>query len=249
MSYGLHEETCSLWANLCCSGLTWDAGNSLLLCGYWPQPALQPRPALPFPCWFACPQSSAHYPRHFLIVWSQPEQESVPVRMHSEHEGSWAAPWSPAALAPRKGGRTLGICAAQCGQYYLVLQGRPLITWLILWIYVFMFPISGARCDIQVTQSPSSLSASLGDRVSITCQASQSIDTKLAWYQQKPGKAPKLLIYAVPRSPSWFPSQFSGSGFGTDFTLTISSLKADDIATYYCQQDHGLPPTVSHTRT
>ena len=112
-----------------------------------------------------------------------------------------------------------------------------------------MFPISGARCDIQVTQSPSSLSASLGDRVSITCQASQSIDTKLAWGQQKPGKAPKLLIYAVPRSPSWFPSQFSGSGFGADFTLTISSLKADDIATYYCQQDHGLPPTVSHTRT
>ncbi|KAB0339278.1 hypothetical protein FD754_024012, partial [Muntiacus muntjak] len=59
-----------------------------------------------------------------------------------------------------------------------------------------------------VTQSPSSLSASLGDRVSITCQASQSIDTKLAWYQQKPGKAPKLLIYAVSRSPSWFPSQW-----------------------------------------
>lgn len=114
---------------------------------------------------------------------------------------------------------------------------------------VFMLLISGARCDLQMTLSPSSLSASLGDRVSITCQASQSIDTKLAWYQQKPGKAPKLLIYAVSRSPSWFPSQFSGSGFGTDFTLTISSLKADDIATYYCQQDYSLPPPVSHTRT
>ncbi|DAA24623.1 TPA: IGK protein-like [Bos taurus] len=102
-----------------------------------------------------------------------------------------------------------------------------LLGLLLLWL-------PGKEGDIQVTQSPSSLSASLGDRVSITCQASQSIDTKLAWYQQKPGKAPKLLIYAIPRSPSWFPSQFSGSGFGADFTLTISSLKADDIATYYC---------------
>uniref|UniRef100_A0A8C2NSM3 Ig-like domain-containing protein n=1 Tax=Capra hircus TaxID=9925 RepID=A0A8C2NSM3_CAPHI len=118
-----------------------------------------------------------------------------------------------------------------------------LLGLLLLWL------LPGAKCDIQVTQSPSSLSACLGDRVSITCQASQNIDTKLAWYQQKPRKAPKLLIYAVSRSPSWFPSQFSGSGFGIDFTLTISSLKADDIATYYCQQDHGLPPTVSHTRT
>ena len=169
--------------------------------------------------------------------------------MHSEHEGPWAAPWSPAALAPRKGGTTLGICAAQCGQYYLALQGSPLITWLILWIYVFMFPISGARCDIQVTQSPSSLSASLGDRVSITCQASQSIDTKLAWYQQKPGKAPKLLIYHESRLHTGVPSRFSGSGCGTDYTLTISRLEADDAANYYCQQYNSTPPTVLQTRT
>ena len=169
--------------------------------------------------------------------------------MHSEHEGSWAAPWSPAALAPRKGGRTLGICAAQCGQYYLVLQGSPLITWLTLWIYVFMFPISGARCDIQVTQSPSSLSASLGDRISITCRASQSISNYLAFYQQKPGKAPKLLIYYESRLHTGVPSQFSGSGSGTDYTLTISRLEADDVATYYCQQYNSTPPTVLQTRT
>uniref|UniRef100_A0A8C2NQF1 Ig-like domain-containing protein n=1 Tax=Capra hircus TaxID=9925 RepID=A0A8C2NQF1_CAPHI len=137
------------------------------------------------------------------------------------------------------------LCRSQSQSGLRVNMRAPtqLLGLLLLWL------LPGARCDIQVTQSPSSLSACLGDRVSITCQASQNIDTKLAWYQQKPRKAPKLLIYAVSRSPSWFPSQFSGSGFGIDFTLTISSLKADDIATYYCQQDHGLPPTVSHTRT
>uniref|UniRef100_A0A2I2ZRI3 Ig-like domain-containing protein n=1 Tax=Gorilla gorilla gorilla TaxID=9595 RepID=A0A2I2ZRI3_GORGO len=107
-----------------------------------------------------------------------------------------------------------------------------------------MFLISGARCDIQMTQSPSSLSASVGDRVTITCRASQSISSYLNWYQQKPGKAPKLLIYAASSLQSGVPSRFSGSGSGTDFTFTISSLQPEDIATYYCQQYDNLPPTV-----
>uniref|UniRef100_A0A2K6M917 Ig-like domain-containing protein n=1 Tax=Rhinopithecus bieti TaxID=61621 RepID=A0A2K6M917_RHIBE len=94
------------------------------------------------------------------------------------------------------------------------------------------------RRDIQMTQSPSFLSASVGDttRVTITCQASQGISNYLAWYQQKPGKAPKLLIYAASTLQSGVPSRFSGSGSSTDFTLTISSLQPEDFATYYCQQ-------------
>uniref|UniRef100_UPI003D9CBEF4 G001-14 Fab light chain n=1 Tax=Homo sapiens TaxID=9606 RepID=UPI003D9CBEF4 len=90
--------------------------------------------------------------------------------------------------------------------------------------------------DIQMTQSPSSLSASVGDRVTITCQASQDINNYLNWYQQKPGKAPKLLIYDASNLETGVPSRFSGSGSGTDFTFTISSLQPEDIATYYCQQ-------------
>ncbi|KAL4825150.1 hypothetical protein H8958_015793 [Nasalis larvatus] len=113
---------------------------------------------------------------------------------------------------------------------------------LLLW-----FP--GARCDIQMTQSPSSLSASVGDTVTITCHASQGISSWLAWYQQKPGKAPTPLIYKASSLQSGVPSRFSGSGSGTDFTLTISSLQPEDFATYYCQQYNSAPPTVLHTRT
>uniref|UniRef100_A0A5F7ZMT1 Ig-like domain-containing protein n=2 Tax=Macaca mulatta TaxID=9544 RepID=A0A5F7ZMT1_MACMU len=104
-----------------------------------------------------------------------------------------------------------------------------LLGLLLLWL-------PGARCDIQMTQSPSSLSASVGDRVTITCRASQGINNYLSWYQQKPGKAPKPLIYYASSLERGVPSRFSGSRSGTDYTLTISSLQPEDIATYYCQQ-------------
>uniref|UniRef100_K7EVP5 Ig-like domain-containing protein n=1 Tax=Pongo abelii TaxID=9601 RepID=K7EVP5_PONAB len=116
-----------------------------------------------------------------------------------------------------------------------------LLGLVLLWL-------PGARCDIQMTQSPSSVSASVGDRVTITCRASQGISSALAWYQQKPGKPAKLLIYAASSLQSGVPSRFSGSGSGTDYTLTISSLQPEDFATYYCQQYNSVPPTVLHTR-
>uniref|UniRef100_A0A8D2DL60 Ig-like domain-containing protein n=1 Tax=Sciurus vulgaris TaxID=55149 RepID=A0A8D2DL60_SCIVU len=101
-----------------------------------------------------------------------------------------------------------------------------------------LFPISGSRCDIQITQSPSSLSKSQGERVTITCQASEHIKfgSLLAWNQQKPGQAPKLLIYAATNVHFGVSLRFSGRGSGRDFTLTISSLQPEDVATYYCQQ-------------
>nr|6N1W_4 Chain 4, DFPH-a.15 Light chain [Macaca mulatta]6N1W_L Chain L, DFPH-a.15 Light chain [Macaca mulatta]6N1W_l Chain l, DFPH-a.15 Light chain [Macaca mulatta] len=97
--------------------------------------------------------------------------------------------------------------------------------------------------DIQMTQSPSSLSASIGDRVTVTCRASQGIDKDLSWFQQKPGKAPTLLIYTASTLQTGVSSRFSGSGSGTDFSLTINNLQPEDVATYFCQQDFSFPLT------
>uniref|UniRef100_A0A8C8UJA9 Ig-like domain-containing protein n=1 Tax=Peromyscus maniculatus bairdii TaxID=230844 RepID=A0A8C8UJA9_PERMB len=112
-----------------------------------------------------------------------------------------------------------------------------LLGLLLLWL-------PGARCDIQMTQTPTSLSASLGDKVTITCRASQDISYALNWYQQKPGKAPKLLIYYTDRLAGGVPSRFSGSGSGTDYSLTINSLESEDTAAYYCLQAANNPREV-----
>uniref|UniRef100_A0A8C8VFU3 Ig-like domain-containing protein n=1 Tax=Pelusios castaneus TaxID=367368 RepID=A0A8C8VFU3_9SAUR len=103
-----------------------------------------------------------------------------------------------------------------------------------------------------MTQTPESLAASPGDRVTINCKASANITgtyTYLNWYQQKSGQAPKFLIYWVSTRASGVPDRFSGSGSGTDFTLSISSVQAEDAGDYYCQQGYGSPITVIQTNT
>nr|6LZ9_L Chain L, Light chain of t8E4 Fab fragment [Mus musculus] len=97
--------------------------------------------------------------------------------------------------------------------------------------------------DIQMTQTTSSLSASLGDRVTFSCRASQDISNYLNWYQQKPDGTVKLLIFYTSRLHSGVPSRFSGSGSGTDYSLTIANLEQEDFATYFCQQDSKHPFT------
>nr|8IL3_A Chain A, Light chain [Homo sapiens] len=101
--------------------------------------------------------------------------------------------------------------------------------------------------DIVLTQSPASLAVSPGQRATITCRASESVDnfgiTFMHWYQQKPGQPPKLLIYRASNLESGVPARFSGSGSRTDFTLTINPVEANDTANYYCQQSSKDPRT------
>lgn len=93
-----------------------------------------------------------------------------------------------------------------------------------------------------MTQSPVSLSAFVGDTVTITCRASQDIGRYLGWYQQKPWKSPKFLIYYASNLLSDVPKRFSGNGSGTEYSLTIISLEPEDYGIYYCQQCFSYPP-------
>ncbi|KAG2465767.1 KV401 protein, partial [Polypterus senegalus] len=101
--------------------------------------------------------------------------------------------------------------------------------------------------DIIMTQSPSSLSARPGETISLNCKTSSTIlynsKNYLAWYQQKSGDAPILLIYYASTLQSGISSRFSGSGSGLDYTLTISNVQPEDAGHYYCMQRHSTPLT------
>uniref|UniRef100_A0A4W5QSJ0 Ig-like domain-containing protein n=1 Tax=Hucho hucho TaxID=62062 RepID=A0A4W5QSJ0_9TELE len=74
-----------------------------------------------------------------------------------------------------------------------------------------------------------------GQPVSLNCKTSSNC---LSWYQQKPGEKHKLMMLPGNTLHSGTPSRFSGSGTGSDFTLTISGVQAEDAGDYYCQSLH-----------
>uniref|UniRef100_A0A3Q3N659 Ig-like domain-containing protein n=1 Tax=Mastacembelus armatus TaxID=205130 RepID=A0A3Q3N659_9TELE len=109
------------------------------------------------------------------------------------------------------------------------------MDWLL---YVFVSVSSESRGQVTVTQ-PGAVSSALGGSITIRCKTSQNVhgSNYLAWYQQRDGEIPKLLIYYA---KSGTPGRFTGSGSNSDFTLTISGVQAEDAAVYYCQSEHSI---------
>uniref|UniRef100_A0A8C1VFK6 Ig-like domain-containing protein n=1 Tax=Cyprinus carpio TaxID=7962 RepID=A0A8C1VFK6_CYPCA len=112
---------------------------------------------------------------------------------------------------------------------------------IIILIWTLTLCIQEIWGQMTVTQNPAIKSISQGETVTISCKTSQTLSSCgncVSWYQQKPGEAPKLLIYYINTLQSGTPSRFSGSGSGTDFSLTISGVQTEDTGDYYCQSKH-----------
>lgn len=104
------------------------------------------------------------------------------------------------------------------------------MAWVPL-LLVVLAHSTGSLVQAALTQ-PSSVSANVGETVTITCSGSSY---SYGWYQQKvPGSGPVTVIYYNDKRPEGIPSRFSGSKSGSTGTLTITGVQAEDEAVYYC---------------
>uniref|UniRef100_A0AAZ1XC57 Ig-like domain-containing protein n=1 Tax=Oreochromis aureus TaxID=47969 RepID=A0AAZ1XC57_OREAU len=119
-----------------------------------------------------------------------------------------------------------------------------LITILIWTLTCCCF--TGCSGQVTVTQPPV-VTFTPGNTVTLTCNTNPKVYTwtdggsRVHWYQQKPGQAPKLLIYNGIKKPSGggVPTRFSGRG----------NVQAEDAAVYYCQSTHQINSAWVFTQT
>uniref|UniRef100_H3ABI5 Ig-like domain-containing protein n=1 Tax=Latimeria chalumnae TaxID=7897 RepID=H3ABI5_LATCH len=133
--------------------------------------------------------------------------------------------------------------------HQVALSKEDKMVSLIYLVSSLMIYLQVSRGQITVTQSPSSKSVLPGESITITCRTSSSVSNYMSFYQQKPGQAPKLLIYYTSNRESGVSDRFSGSGSGTDFSFTIRNVQTEDAGDYYCQQYQSSPRTVIQSNT
>ncbi|XP_023600785.1 immunoglobulin lambda-1 light chain-like [Myotis lucifugus] len=112
------------------------------------------------------------------------------------------------------------------------------------WLPLYLLPlvVSTGLCALPVLTQPPSASAALGASAKLTCTLrAEHSNYFIRWFQQRPGQAPRLVIYDDSKRPSGIPDRFSGTNSGNTATLTISGAQAQDEADYYCQSEPQSP--------
>uniref|UniRef100_A0ACB8FZU1 Uncharacterized protein n=1 Tax=Sphaerodactylus townsendi TaxID=933632 RepID=A0ACB8FZU1_9SAUR len=123
------------------------------------------------------------------------------------------------------------------------LQGAQVLFTVASMLWAIFLPLlshcSGVFSQPTLTQPPSE-SVALGKTVRLSARLSSGYENYVvAWYQQKEGQAPRLLLYRDSNRQSGIPDRFSGSRSGSDRILTITGVQPEDEATYICGADHG----------
>ncbi|MBN3313858.1 KV401 protein, partial [Atractosteus spatula] len=136
---------------------------------------------------------------------------------------------------------------------FMATERTATMTFITIFLWTLLICAQESSGQFTVTQTPAVKSVLSGQTVTVSCKTSPAVYNNdfLAWYQQKAGEAPKLLIYRATTRQTGIPERFSGSGSGTDFTLTITGVQAEDAADYYCQSFHypGCTPVFTQCYT